>query len=214
MAVENVTNKTPDYQPSASYTSDSARSVGASTQSKKSEPLKGQIATTQEEIRLAQDEIKKAMEKAVGKLESKEGKDTANILFILMAILSKMTQTLQAIASTQAESLKNPTEMQRLYTTLMGKIKIYDVNNLPPGVSPGDLNDKDKRSDALQKIGLANSRQNALLENLRSQRDIWGEVAKKVQSTINTSDDAQKGMLDFMQTFLQAMREWLSGIFR
>ena len=213
MAVENVTNKTPDYP----YASEAGRSASASPKAKTSEAVKEKVGATQEEVRLTQEELNKAMERAVGKLGGEEGGKTANILFILMAILSKMTQTLQAIASTQADSLKNPTEMQRLYTTLMGKIKIWDVNNPPPEVNRKDLlpdADKDKRSDALQKIGLANSRQNALLENLRSQRDIQGENAKKIQSTINTSDDAQKGMLDFMQTFLQAMREWLAGIFR
>lgn len=152
-------------------------------------------------------ELNIMMKKAVVKLGSTEPQLT-NILAIIMANLTKMTQSLQNFAMTQAKELEYLTKMQDLYTSLISKIPIYDTQkNLPYGVSKDD-------EKVLDKVGNANQRMSAITEGLRNLRDMLAEDAKRKQTEINTSDDAQKGMLDFMQNFMQKQREWLQSIFR
>lgn len=143
-----------------------------------------------------------------------EGGPSLDILAEVMLNLGAMLRTLQRIATTQAEALSTPTKMQALYTKLMGAYRPYnDTDNKPPGWNNEDSGWDDKNT-RWQMISNANQAQSNTIEKLRSQRDMVADGAKQQQSAINTSDDAQKGMLDFLQTLLQKNREWLSAIFR
>ena len=124
-------------------------------------------------------------------------------------MLTKVTQTMQKIATIQAEELSLPTKMQALYTKLMADVKLYNSSDPPSTVT-----DKDSDSDKVSKIGIANQESSNKIEQFRNLRDMQGEDAKKIQSTINASNDAQKGMLDLMQTMKQKQREWMASIFR
>jgi hypothetical protein len=154
------------------------------------------------------DQIKEAITNALNNLVDKSDEESTYILNDLFDILSIITQIIQKIARTQANDLTQLTKMQAAYTKMQGNVKIYNTSNPPSNVVWG----KDDEKTVLEKIGQANQEQSIVIERLRNLRDMLAEDAKKLQAKINASDDAQKGMLDFMQTYLQKMREWLASI--
>jgi hypothetical protein len=220
MAIDPIPHTAPDQKPYP-YASD-ASSAAATTAAGAQRETTIDKETLRTELKLTQEELNKAIERA-GKLDD-EGDGpkilpTYDVMASLMLLLSQMARTLQETAVVQAASMDFPTKMQKLFAKLMGEVKLYDIKNLPPGLdkkyfnNDGTIKD-DQLSNVLNQIGLANAQQNKLIEDLRILREMQGEDAKGIQSMINASDDAQKGMLDFMQTFLQKAREWLASIYR
>lgn len=198
--VDNI-SQTPDYQKT--FASAPANIAAAS----RGAALRGKEKETAENVQMAlaaePDQIAKAMENLASKFN--DDSVSLDILLEVMANLSLMTRTLQKIAMAQADELSFTSKMQAAYTTMMSNVKVWTEYDFDP---------KMDAKEKLDKINLKNNESSILTERLRSNRDMMGEDAKKIQSTLNASDDAQKGMLDFMQTFLQKQREWLSGIFR
>jgi len=198
--VDNI-SQTPDYQKTfGSASADiAAASRGPAPQGKEKE--------TEENVQMAlaaqSDQITKAMENLASRFN--DDSVSLDILLEVMANLSLMTRTLQKIAMAEADEMGFTSKGLAAYTKLMNEVKIW---------TEADFDPKMDAKEKLDKINQKNNESSIITERLRSNRDMLSEDAKKIQSTINASDDAQKGMLDFMQTFLQKQREWLSGIFR
>lgn len=152
------------------------------------------------------EELEQLFETALSQLQGKGVSSDVNldILGEILKILQEMTVAIQRMAKAQAEELNFPTKMQALYTKLMGNVKIYTADDF-------DHKDLDKN---INQANSANQTSSAITERLRMYRDMQGEDAKKMQAAINTSDEAQKSMLEFMQTWLQKQREWLASITR
>lgn len=83
-------------------------------------------------------EIEKAMENLAAKFkEAGTSQNVMDILIKVMANLRKMTQTIQQLATTQADEITLETQMQAFYTNVIKDIPIYNTTtNPPPSVLP------------------------------------------------------------------------------
>ena len=207
------TSTEPSYQPP--YTSSESTKEDKKTEKlaakggvPTSESTKEAVRQAQEAVRLTQEKVSEQSAALVVKMVFGGNGDAAaslDILNELMATLSSMARTLQKIAKLQAESLTLPTKMQALYTKLMGEVKIWTIK---------DFTGDEKEEQKISKCSIANNKSGIITDRFRSCRDMMGDTAKAIQSTISTSDDAQKAMLEFLQTFLQKLRECASTLFR
>lgn len=190
MGIEKISDSS-DFQPLPTDQVEEAEAEQVQTAEEKSETLA------------------EAMQHAATVLGARDVAST-DVLNSILSMFSKMTTTIQQMAMTQADQLQFQTEMQNLYTTLMSKVPIYDTTtHLPP-----DWNAKDDDQTKIQKVNLANSNNAIITDRLRNLRDMCGDNAKQIQAGLNTSVDAQKNMLDFMQTLVQQLRDWSSNIYR
>ena len=182
---------------------------GKTLQTTPSQEIQEKRQAILDEISEMETEVKKAMEKLIEKSGDKDPV-ALSILERIFNILSLMTKTIQQTALLQAKELDFTTARQKLYIKAQSEVKLYNTTtNLPPDAKPGE-----PMSDLLAKVNNANSAVQNTIENIRGLREMQGEDAKKIQATMNVSDDAQKGLLEFQQNLLQKMRELLTLLWR
>lgn len=166
------------------------------------------IEKEMEDLLIETDKLKQAITDAVSNVVDKSDEEATDVMNEVFEILSIITSIIQKLARTQAKDLFDLTKLANIYTKMQGEVKIYSKNNYPPDIEWG----KDDEKTIHDKIQNANQNQQIVIERIRNLKDMVVEDMKKLQSLINTTDDAQKGMLDFMQTFIQKLREWLASI--
>ncbi|WP_068467235.1 hypothetical protein [Candidatus Protochlamydia phocaeensis] len=133
--------------------------------------------------------------------------EKAIILNRIILLLISMIQTLQNVGIAQANRLTYVTQYQNAYTGLQTQVPVFlkDGSNPIGGSS----------TEAGQARNDLNSSFNGILtDNLRSLRGIQEDNAKKLQSNVNTTNDAVNQQTDMATTFLQQLNTLLSTILR
>lgn len=134
---------------------------------------------------------------------------TKNLLNDCIHLLTQMTAASQRIGVALANNLTFETNMQGLYTNMMSKIPIYDINRDGAALSgSGD------RKDWIPIVNDKNQQMSILSDRLRSYRDISSDNSKKIQSSLNQADDAQKSFTDLLSTIWDSMTQVFAKLFR
>jgi len=144
----------------------------------------------------------------------------SNAVLVLNRILSLLIQlikTLENVGIVQANRLSFYTKFQNAYTALQSQVptftkgQIYSTTTGATYESPLGAGS----TEAGESRNNLNSSFNGLLtDNLRSLRAIQEDNAKKLQSNINTTNDAVNQQTDMATTFIQQMSTLLSSILR
>lgn len=159
---------------------------------------------TPEEIEQVSKEFDKVMENWIANSENKDVPRYKNVRDLVLEILSEMAKKNQGFAISQANYSTILTGMSKMYTEMINQIPLYDdTNKKPPG-----WDDKWDAPTKSSKLGDANAQQNKMIEDLKNLRSIVDDENKKNQTSMNTSVDSQKNLLDIIQNFLQQWREW------
>ncbi len=161
----------------------------------------GEDITTQEEDETT---YNPELEEIVKALTEAQGTSNSNIINRIIRLLIEMVTVMQHVGTSQAALLNFPTKMQAMYTDLIAKAPVYTKNGGGGTIKEDDDN---KRSELNGKI------QN-YTDKLRSYRDFWSDTAKKLQSNINTTNEAVSQQTDLLTTFFQQLRELGSLISR
>jgi len=138
-----------------------------------------------------------------------EATHTKNLLNECISLLTQMTQASQRIGVAMANNLTFETNMQGLYTNMMSKIPIYDITR-----DGKRLSGSDDKKQWTEYVGDKNNQMAILSDRLRSYRDISADNSKKIQSSLNQADDAQKSFTDLLSTIWDSMTQVFAKLFR
>ncbi|WP_075883341.1 hypothetical protein [Candidatus Protochlamydia sp. W-9] len=133
--------------------------------------------------------------------------EKALVLNRIILLLISLIKTLQDVGIAQANRLTYLTKYQNVYTALQTQIPVFlkDGSNPLGGSS----------TEAGQTRNDLNSSFNGILtDNLRSLRGIQEDNAKKLQSKVNSTNDAVNQQTDMVSTFIQQMQTLLNAILR
>lgn len=132
-------------------------------------------------------------------------KPDISVLNDLIMLLIALLETHQRVAMAQAEKMQFYTEYQNVYTQLQMQVPIFLKGD--PGYIGGT------KTDAGQLRNDLNSNYNAILiDEMRTLRGVQEDYAKKMQTNLNTSNQAKSQVEELITTLLQQTNSLVSAI--
>lgn len=134
-----------------------------------------------------------------------------NVLIRILHLLISMIDTVQQVATAQANRLGVLTSWQKNYTDLMGEVRSF-VKMGPEGPDD-DQHDGDHTLTEDNRKSL-NDANNIYTPTLQSRRQVISDDAKALQSAINLSQDTVQNEASTVSSFLQQLSSILGAIYR
>lgn len=132
--------------------------------------------------------------------------DKGNIANEVMELILLFIPIIQRNCVAQTNRMTSlPAGMQALITKLIKDVPYYTKDN--PRFDKDDEKDSRIRNDKNTQMGI-------YMDQLRAQRDLWADQAKKDQSLLNTGNEAVSQQIDMLSNLFDRLRESCTKIFR
>jgi len=128
------------------------------------------------------------------------------VLIRILHLLISLIDTVQQVATAQANRLGILTSWQKNYTDLMGEVRAFVKGGPERAETDEELNDDRRKS--------LNDANNIYTPTLQSRRQVVSDDAKALQSAINQSQDTVQNEASTVSSFLQQLSSLLSAIYR
>ncbi|CCB85462.1 putative uncharacterized protein [Parachlamydia acanthamoebae UV-7] len=129
------------------------------------------------------------------------------ILDRIFALLIEMIDTLQKVASSQADRLSFLTQWQKAYTDSMNQVPTFIQGGGVSAVNQSTTSGRNARDDL-------NNLNSNLTETMRSNRSVISDDSKSLQTNVNQSNDAVTQQSDLTTSLIQEFSTILAAIYR
>jgi hypothetical protein len=176
----------------------------------KAEVVKADVAMIQADKQKPKEEVLSEDLKAMAAEFSTRSDEDKYVMSRILHLLMSFVTSIQNIAIAQTESLSFLTKFQNAYTELQMQISTFTQD----GKTPLGQKDAEGKTDLSNARNDLNTQMGIKADEVRTLRGIQENTAKKMQSQINTSNDAVNSMTDMITRFIEQTRELTSTVFR
>ncbi len=146
--------------------------------------------------------------------------EKVGILNRIIFLVSRLVETLQRVAATQARQLDILTNLQKNYTDMQSQIPVVSASTTGIGQQinePPDDSDDDSelaKNDAERRQNINTNISQRAIETIRGRKQLEENKAKKIQSLVNQANDAVNQQAEIATALLQQLSSLLQALYR